>query len=162
MPSDYEHWVFVGSNLGLVYSGEAQGTTKRETERAAHEKFHNVYMETEAYLYFMEHGEFRNPTEFLFEIWDAGEKIPDPILTEGKFNQAPMTAVEMAVKDSKRPDLGGSREIWAYYAFDGIPTPKSTPPMPDNVCWECHSVHPDFDNVWVQFYPRLKARLTQN
>ncbi len=158
LPGDYPGWVFVGSNLGLAYADEAAGVTAREAGRAATEMFHNVYMETGAYLAFMEAGEFRDPTELLFEVYTAQAKDPGGVLTEGLFNDR-LVAVEMAVKDSRRPTYEGSTEIWAYYAFEGETIPGTARAQPDANCFACHAAHADFDNVWVQFYPRLKARL---
>lgn len=160
LPADYATWVFVGSNLGLAYADEVPQTTAREAGRADHEMFHNVYMEPDAYLQFMQTGAFRDPTEMLFEVYTAESKDPGEVLTEGLFNGR-LVAVEMAVKDSDRPTHEGSTEIWAYYAFEGETIPATATAMPDSACFACHAEHADYDNVWVQFYPRLRARLAQ-
>ncbi|MDJ0629031.1 MAG: cytochrome P460 family protein [Rhodobacter sp.] len=154
LPKGYETWVFVGSNLGLGYV--------EEPAPAGGPLFHNVYMETEAYLSFMETGEFPDPTQFVFEVYGAGDKEAGGELTEGQFNEGPLMSVEAAIKDSNRPVFPDSKEMWAYYFFsaDDEGTPDSAArAFPDSACWSCHDRHAGYDNVWVQFYPRLKARL---
>jgi hypothetical protein len=153
LPKGYDQWVFVGANLGLGY---------REEAAASPPAFHNVYMETGAYLYFMENAEFPDPTEFLFEVYSTANKQADPEVNAGLFNDE-LEAVEMAVKDSKRPGHDQGAKIWAYYPFDKVDGTIQTAAaaQPDKNCWACHDKHADFDNVWVQFYPRLKARLAR-
>lgn len=153
LPQGYETWVFVGTNLGLGYVGEAAVPPP---------KFHNVYMETKAYLSFIETGKFPDPTQFVFEVYSTADKVADGVINSGVFNSE-LLAVEAAVKDSKRPTRPDSDKIWAYYDFpkkDGTLVPTATA-HPDNDCWACHDEHAGYDNVWVQLYPRLKARLAQ-
>jgi len=153
LPKGYEFWVFVGTNLGLGYLSEP--AAKPAT-------FHNVYMETEAYKAFMKTGEFPDPTQFLFEIYSTHNRVADGEVNEGVFNDK-LLGLEVAIKDSKRPTRPDSKEIWAYYHF-GIEDKKpvaSATAFPDTRCWACHDKHAGYDNVWVQLYPRLKARLGQ-
>lgn len=154
LPEGYETWVFVGANLGIGYVGEAASQPP---------KFHNVYMETSAYQAFMASGTFADKTQFLFEVRTAADRIDDPVLNDGVFN-ADLLAVEVAVKDKNRPTYPGSTKEWAYYNFgrgaDGA-IQSTAKAFPDSVCWACHDQHAGYDKVWVQLYPRLKARLDQ-
>jgi hypothetical protein len=65
---------------------------------------------------------------------------------------------EVAVKNGKRPDR--SKTDWAYYDFGSPAKAKATASaFPDAACYDCHRKHADVDNVWVQFYPPLRARV---
>ena len=46
-PQGYRHWVFVGASLGLRYPQDG------EAEDEGPGSFHNVYIQPEAYAYFM-------------------------------------------------------------------------------------------------------------
>lgn len=91
-------------------------------------------------------------------------KEPRNIVTRGQF-EGNRIALEVAVKDSSRPD--GSKTPWAYYDFTGKPGPSGrdvrdrAKAKPDGSCYDCHKKHADVDNVWVQFYPTLRD-LTKN
>src|ERR1700741_4907439 len=53
VPTGFETWVFVGSNLGLAYNEEARDTTSPGVTRApAPARFHNVYINNAAYSRF--------------------------------------------------------------------------------------------------------------
>ena len=161
LPENYETWVFVGSNLGLVYKPEAHGMTTREASRADPKIFNNVYLEPGAYRTFLETGTFPDPTILIMELYLAEERDPGGVLKEGVFKGRRL-AVEAAVKDSKRPTHEGSTRLWAYYAFpadaDGEPI-RHTRAETDSDCHDCHKRHASHDNVWTQFYPVLRRRL---
>ena len=150
LPQGIETWVFVGTNLGLGYIGEPAVMPAT---------FHNVYMETQAYLSFMESGEFEDKTMFAIEVRATKDKVADGVINAGVYN-ADLIAVEVSVKDAERPTRPGSEAIWAYYNFgspDGIK--KTAPAEDDATCFDCHAVHAGYDHVWTQLYPRLLARL---
>lgn len=153
LPENYDTWVFVGTNLGLGYIDEPA---------VQPEAFHNVYMEPDAYASFMETGDFALLTQFLFEVRTAESREESGEVNAGVFNGT-LKAVEMSVKDANRPTREGSVEEWAYYNFsmkDGVLN-TSAKAFPDATCWQCHEDHAGYDHVWVQLYPRLKARLEQ-
>lgn len=163
LPEGFDTWVFVGSDLGLVYKKETTGMTPLESARAATQAFHNIYMDKAAYDAFMADGTFPDPTVLVMELYLAESKDPGGVLTEGVFNGRRLS-VEVAVKDSHRPTRPGSEGIWAYYQFPvgaaGAPAPKAVAEA-DADCFDCHTKHAGYDHVWVQFYPRLRARLGQ-
>jgi len=66
-PEDYRTWVFVGASLGLSYS---EGADEREGPGA----FTNVYIQPEAYRYFMETGKFPEGTMLPMEIYRPGSR----------------------------------------------------------------------------------------
>jgi hypothetical protein len=77
----------------------------------------------------------------------------ESINKHGRFEDR-FLGIEVALKDESRfPDK------WAYFNFIG---PKGealreATPFPKTACWSCHNKHGEADNVFVQFYPVLKA-----
>ena len=51
-PEGYRHWVFVGASLGLRYAKDGEPVDDGPGS------FHNVYIQPEAYAYFMDNGSF--------------------------------------------------------------------------------------------------------
>ena len=56
LPTGFETWVFVGSNLGLSYKQDLFAMTANEAARANPQQFHNVYLSTSAYADFLANG----------------------------------------------------------------------------------------------------------
>ena len=168
LPVGYESWVFVGSNLGMVYRRDPvpltdARTDEREAKRAANQLFHNVYINPEAYAHFAATKEFPDPTILVMEVYTAGDKQQQPVLSTGVFNDK-RVGVEVAVKDSRRPPVQPAPPppaLWQYYVFQdpGDPNaPLQTAVKPDDsgFCQACHAKHASKDNVWKQFYPTLR------
>ncbi|MGO7265018.1 cytochrome P460 family protein [Rhizobium leguminosarum] len=161
LPKGYETWVFVGSNFGLAYNPDVVAITALEVQRGEQRLFHNIYIEPSAFAQFIKTGEFPDPTVFVMESYTAGSKDPGGILNDGFFN-ADRSRVEAAVKDSHRPGRSEADKVWAYYSFatDRAGQPATAAPaFPDQACHACHEMHAGHDNVWVQFYPKLRAWL---
>ena len=55
-PEGYRRWVFVGASLGLRYARDGEPADDGPGS------FHNVYIQPEAYTYFMEHDVFPEKT----------------------------------------------------------------------------------------------------
>jgi hypothetical protein len=151
-PTDYQTWVFVGSNIGLQYRKDAA----KEPEKARRQEkeigdFHNVYINTEAYEHFARTGKFPDKTMLVMDVYEAKEREPGNIVSKGLF-PGNRLHVEAAVKNTKRPD--GSKTDWAYYSF--APNQATARAFPDAACYQCHLDHAENDNVWVQFYPTLR------
>jgi cytochrome P460 len=150
-PDGFRTWVFVGSNLGLTYKGEA--TTDAPT-------FHNVYINPEAYAYFRDKGEFPDPTIFVIDMFASATKEPQHIVAKGSYDGT-WAGNLVAVKNSARPPgPKGEKTIWAYYIFTDPAHPSqpaaSAAAQPDDNCEACHKLHGLKDHVWVQFYPTLR------
>jgi hypothetical protein len=160
LPEGFETWVFVGSNLGLAYKSNLKETTAMESTRAEAQRFHNIYINPEAYAHFLRTGEFPDPTILVMEQFAAAEKEPKGVLSAGSFN-GQRVGLEVAVKNSSRPDP--VKTPWAYYDFSDQSDPRKVvghaPAFPDNECETCHRQHASKDNVWVQFYPHLRDRI---
>src|SRR6185503_11391481 len=68
----FEKWIFVGSNLGLQYKGEQRGD----------EAFHNVYINPEAYQYYLANNKFPDRTILVMDVYEPSTR--DPMLAQGK------------------------------------------------------------------------------
>jgi hypothetical protein len=158
VPQGFETWVFVGSNLGLAYKEELPVTTKVEAARANQQQFHNIYINPEAYAYFVANKEFPDKTVLVMDVFAAPDREPRNVLTAGFYN-GKQIGLQVAVKNLSRPD--GKTTPWAYYTlmnpFDPSPILQpSAPAHADSECYDCHKEHASKDNVWVQFYPTLR------
>ena len=155
-PEGYRTWVFVGANIGLRYRKDDKTTTQRESDRHANSKigdFHNVYITPKAYEEFQRSGKFPEGTVLVMDVYRAKDREPKNIV-EGGFFPGEQREIEVAVKNSKRPD--GGKEDWAYYIFPQKATTAAPRPKAD--CYDCHRQHASTDNVWVQFYPTLRDK----
>ncbi len=143
LPEDYRTWIFVGASLGLSYS---EGAAEREGPGA----FTNVYIQPEAYRYFMKTGEFPEGTMLPMDIYRPGSR--ESINQAGYFEKD-FLGMEVAVKDSERYEEG-----WAYLSFrdrsGGLR--ESASAFPKDRCYDCHAEHAATDNVFTQFYPVLQ------
>jgi cytochrome P460 len=146
-PTGYELWVLAGSSLGLGYSEGMAGNRDPGM-------FHNVYIPRQAYEQYLRSGNFPEKTMMVMTLYAAGEKVAPS--KQGYF-QGDFLGMEAAVKDSDRRAEG-----WAYYSFTrGMGTlADSAQPFPKSACFSCHVAHGGKDNVFVQFYPLLRPRMT--
>jgi hypothetical protein len=157
LPSGFETWVFVGSNLGLSYTPDAAAAVAAPPPRAPSQQFHNVSINRAAYDYYLANGRFPERTVLVMQVFEAANKQPWDVLASGVFNGR-RVGLEVAVKNSSRPD--GKITPWAYYNFtdpsDRNKVAPSATAFPDQNCANCHQRHASIDNVWVQFYPALR------
>ncbi len=86
LPVGFETWVFVGSNLGLAYKEELPANTKVEAARANQQQFHNIYINPEAYAYFLANKEFPDRTVLVMDVFTAPDREPKNVLTAGFYN----------------------------------------------------------------------------
>lgn len=155
LPSDFETWVFVGANLGIEYRDAGANAPKAGSDKPKPPpagKFHNIYINPEAYEQFVKTGKFPEPTILVLDIYQAEEGAPKDVVSSGLY-PGRRSDIAVAVKNSARPD--GAKTDWAYYDFPaGRTTAKA---FSDRACYDCHLEHADVDNVWVQFYPTLRS-----
>jgi hypothetical protein len=161
VPVGFETWVFVGSNLGLAYKDELPVTTRVEATRASQRQFHNIYINPEAYAYFLANKEFPDKTVLVMDVFAAADREPKNVLKAGFYN-GKQIGMQVAVKNLHRPD--GSATPWAYYTLWNPLDPQDTlhpsaAAHDDTECYDCHKAHASKDNVWVQFYPTLRKLL---
>jgi hypothetical protein len=140
-PEGFRQWMFVGSNLNMGYT---EGPAPTES------RFHNIYIQPEAYRQFAATGKFPDKTVLVMEVIAAGTNAS--INKKGQFEDKSL-GIEVALKDEKR-----FAEKWAYFNFigsGGAPLAQAKPFAKES-CWKCHNEHGAADNVFVQFYPVLR------
>ncbi len=147
-PEGYREWVFVGSGLGMGYTEEEVGYNVPH--------FTNIYLQPEAYRQFAATGSFPDKTVLVMEVVSAGSK--SSINQRGQFEDR-FLGIQAAVKDEQR-----FKEKWAYFTFigPGGEALAMAKPFPKEACWTCHHEHGAVDNVFVQFYPVLRAARKSN
>ncbi len=141
-PAGYRDWYFVGSNLGISYSPEP----------GKEHFFKNMYITSAAAAEFKKSGAFPEKTMLVMEIYKpATDASP---AKRGQF-EGKFVGIEVAVKDKDAVAEG-----WAYYNFIGENGQSKTAAKasPKQNCWSCHNEHGAKDNVFVQFYPRLRDK----
>jgi hypothetical protein len=137
-PDGIESWILVGASLGLGYGAAAE---------APPGMFHRVYLEPSTYARYRRTGRFPDGTMLALSVRLPAERVPPA--RQGWFEGEPV-GLEMAVKDAAR---GG----WAYYGFEQDRSGATARRFPPERCRECHAAHAARDNVFVQFYPTLRA-----
>jgi hypothetical protein len=144
-PNGYERWVLAGASMGLGYA-QPSGA---DAAGAKGGMFHNVYIERTAYEHYARTGQFREKTMMAMTLYMPGQKVHP---SKQGFFEGDFLAVEFSVKDSER--YPGS---WAYFNFGkGAPGSRSIA-NPREGCQSCHAQNAADDNVFVQFYPTLRA-----
>lgn len=138
-PDSVERWVLVGTSLGLGYSNATDDGVGM---------FHRVYLEPRAYEHFLRTGGFRNGTMLALSIRKPVHRMPP---SRAGWSEGELWALELAVKDPEKFQGG-----WGYFDFgrDG----RSARVLPRERCARCHAEHAARDNVFLQFYPQLRAR----
>ena len=138
-PEGVDRWVLVGASLGQGYTDATEDGPGM---------FHRVYLESTAYQHFLGTGEFREGTMLALVIRRPERRVPP---SRTGWTEGELLTLEMAVKDGERFPGG-----WAYFDFgrDG----DSAAAIPRERCASCHAQHAALDNVFVQFYPQLRAR----
>jgi hypothetical protein len=139
-PANYREWIFLSSGVGMTY--RPAGAAMPE-----HPDVDNVFVNQEAYRYFLQSGTWPDKTSMVLEIRHSESKGS---INQGGFFQGEIEAVEVHVKD-KRLDGG-----WGFFGFGekqatGKPFPKSA------TCFSCHEQHGAVDTTFVQFYPTLQS-----
>src|SRR5712672_629927 len=103
LPSGFDTWVFVGSNLGLSYTPDAAAAASAPPPRAGRQQFHNVSVNKAAYDYFLANDRFPDRTVLVMQVFEAADKETKGVLASGLFNGR-RVGLEVAVKNASRPD----------------------------------------------------------
>jgi hypothetical protein len=140
-PKSFEHWLFVGCNIGMTYSNDhPQGPGE----------FHNVYTQPEAFDTYRTTGKFPEKTMFLLVVYQPAQKAS---INKGGYFEGEMTGLAASVKDSSR-----FKEGWAYFSFgEGGDLAETAKALPAPMCFACHDQHADDDHVFVQFHTILRS-----
>ena len=140
IPENYREWVFVGASLGMGYNEPGANPSEGN--------FHHVYLAPDAYEHFKKTGGFPEKAILMMEVYAPASK--ESINKQGRFS-GEFLRVEAAVKDAKRFPEG-----WRYFDFGGPEMKKTATPFAKDRCWNCHNEHGQTDNVFTQFYPKLR------
>lgn len=147
-PNGVERWVLAGASMGLGYS-QPSGADAAAGGAATGGMFHNVYIEPTAYEHYVRTGKFRDKTMMAMTLYEPGQKVHP---SKQGFFEGDFIALEVSVKDTRR--FPGS---WAYFNLGkGAPGSKAAA-NPRTGCQACHAQNAADDNVFVQFYPTLRA-----
>jgi hypothetical protein len=166
-PEGFERWMVVGTSIGLSYSDS------KATDSDNPGQFHNVYMQPQAFDYYVRTGEFPEQTIFVVTNNPSTATKGKDSLNRAGFFAAPSTGLEVAIRDSKRyPDT------WAYFIFHNAESPRSVESSsgkvqtvqsraaetayPRAACYDCHAEHGAVDNVFTQFYSVLTQAREQH
>ena len=145
-PEGWETWVLAGTSMGLTYD-EPAGPPEPGKPPGS---FLNVYLQPWAYEAFMADGEFPDGTMFVLAGSDPVRKA-DP--ARGGFYQGDLSLMEVHLKVDGIDPTG-----WAFYGFGG--GAESAEKIPGEAgCYSCHAEEAGFDNVFVQFYPKMRERV---
>ncbi|MBY0587280.1 cytochrome P460 family protein [bacterium] len=144
-PEGYERWTFIGTSLGIRYLETNDPPPKGPGD------FHHVFIQPQAYEYYLRFGEFPEKTLFVMTNCAASKKSgPDLINKHGHF-AGKATGLEVSVKDTEK-----FSESWAYFLFTTAGERKPSRALPQNLCYDCHAEHGQADNVFTQFYGMLE------
>ena len=149
-PDGFERWVLAGASIGLGYS-QPSGADAAAGKVAG--MFHNVYIEPSAYEHYVRTGKFREKTMMAMTLYEPGQKVHP---SKQGFFEGEFVAVEFSLKDTER--FPGS---WAYFNFGKGAKGSRAVAMPRQACQSCHVQNAADDNVFVQFYPTLRAVSTK-
>ncbi len=139
---DYREWVFLSAGLDMSYTAE---------QLPDHHMFDNVFVNPDAYRWFLKSGTWPDGTMLLIETRAGASK--GSINKRGAFQTTELMGLEAHVKDSRR--FQGS---WAFFSFDDATTAKMIPRTEE--CYACHLAHAAVDTTFVQFYPTLIGTAT--
>lgn len=145
-PDGWETWVLAGTSMGLTYAENPRTFAPGEAPGS----FLQVYIQPWAYDSFMDTGEFPEETMFVLAGSQPVSKA-DP--ARGGFYQGNLMLMEVHLKKDGIDPTG-----WAFFGYgDGAESAAKTPG--DQSCYSCHAENGDHDNVFVQFYPKIRERL---
>jgi Cytochrome P460 len=136
-PANYREWVYLSTGIDMNY---------RPNAGMNHSMFDNVFVNPEAYRYFVANGTWPDKTMLVLEV--RGAETKSAINKAGHFQTTEIMGREVHVKDESR--FPGK---WAFFGFDDAPTAKMFPTEME--CYSCHVQHAAVDTTFVQFYPTL-------
>ena len=140
-PKNFEHWVFVGSNIGMSYD---------ENHQKGPGEFHNIYTQSDAFDAYKATGKFPEKTMFLLVVYEPAQKVS---INKAGYFEGEFTGLAASVKDPIR-----FKDGWAYFSFgENGNLAESAQALPSSACFACHDKHADDDHVFVQFHPVLRA-----
>jgi len=137
-PTNYREWIYLSSGIDMSY-GPGGGMD--------HSMFDNVFVNPEAYKYFLAYGTWPDKTMLVLEVRKAETK--SAINKAGKYQTDDLMGREVHIKDE-----GHFPGKWAFFGFGNDGAPSKMIPT-DKECYTCHAQHTAVDTTFVQFYPTL-------
>ena len=137
-PTHYREWVFLSSGIDMSYNPKALASD--------HPAFDNVFVNPEAYAYFVQTGTWPDKTVLVLESRGGMDK--GSINHRGHYQGTELMGVEVHVKDEAR--FPGK---WAFFDMDNEVSGSLFPK--EASCYSCHAEHAAVDTTFVQFYPTL-------
>lgn len=149
-PTGYREWIFVGSPLT---------PNDMNNGKAAFPEFHNVYIDPVSWSHWKKTGEFRDGTVIVKELVSVGSKQAP---SGNGYFQGEYTGLEAMVKSKQH--LSDANGNWGFFRFtiENSPTLHQTASaQPQENCMACHQSKAAKDQVFVQYYPVLRAAAGQ-
>jgi hypothetical protein len=145
-PEGWEAWVLAGTSMGLTYAENPREFAPGEAPGS----FLQVYIQPWAYEAFMDTGEFPEGTMFILAGSEPVRKA-DP--ARGGFYQGDLHLMEVHLKQTGIHTSG-----WAFFGY-GAEAESAARVPGEASCYTCHAENAEHDNVFVQFYPKIRERL---
>lgn len=144
-PEGWREWIYIGTPLT---------PNSLNPPQAAFPEFHSVYIDPASWEHYKRTGEFRDGTMIAKELASVGATQA----TSGKgFFMGELIGFEIAYKSDKHfPDDPGN---WGYFSFGHKPEPydQTATKQPVAACAACHFASAAQDNVFIQYYPVIRA-----
>lgn len=149
-PEGWRKWVYIGTPLTPHDMNDG---------KAAFPEFHNVYIDPESFATFERTGKFPNGTQIVKELVLVGSKAA---VSGAGYFMGEFSGLEVALKDTERfkDEPGG----WAYFSFGHVESDKyekTAKAFPAESCNACHQASADYDYVFLQYYPVLRAAMPE-
>ncbi|WP_031434590.1 cytochrome P460 family protein [Methylomarinum vadi] len=145
-PSGYREWIFIGAPLTPNDMNDG---------KAAFPEFHNVYIDPGSWDHWKKTGEFRDGTVIVKELVSVGGKQAP---SGNGYFQGDYIGLEAMVKSKHHlPDANGN---WGFFRFTIENSPqlhKSASAQPEENCMACHQAKAAKDQMFLQYYPVLRA-----
>ena len=139
LPSNYRQWTFLSAGIDMTYGPTAAVNT-------GHSVFDNVFVNPDAYRYFLATGTWPDKTLMIAEARSAETNVS---INRGGHSQGGVTGVEIHLKDVSR----FPSDKWAFFDVKTSGVGTLMPTTAD--CYSCHREHAAVDTTFVQFYPTL-------
>ncbi|WP_305909785.1 cytochrome P460 family protein [Methylomarinum sp. Ch1-1] len=145
-PSGYREWIFIGAPLT---------PNDMNNGKAAFPEFHNVYIDPVSWAHWKTTGEFRDGTIIVKELVSVGGK---QAASGNGYFQGDYIGLEAMVRSKQHlPDADGHWGFFRYTIEHSDRLHKSAAAQPEENCMACHQSKAAKDQVFIQYYPVLRA-----
>ena len=140
-PADLDHWVFLGTSLGMGYNPGSFNAARPG-------QFQVVLMEPAAYQHFVRTPQLRTGLDAAAFV--LRHRTAASFDQQNGFTQAELTNFEIHLLDPAKGDQGH-----AFYTFDADGTRGNLCRRAMAAC-SCHNEHGAFQGTFAQFYPTIR------